>query len=484
MNVPFERLLVRPTADRLVAVLCEAARATGQVALAQLLSEEFWRDLLAKADARPQGRFQWAQEGPERYSASGFVGLAWWTDPQGGRHWRVCGGDDTHRHFLRAPEEPRPPLWHVYPDRLFRRTREGQSAWLAACDCGACGPPEALAWMGPYCGPCHDRREEALVPLPAPAPRTFDFSPRPVQAVAFAPDGSALAVAREGGPLDYLDLRTGEARELCVAADRAGFPCLAFSPDGRLLAAADPAKTGVLLLTLEGEEAGLLRWSWADPEVRGLAFAPDGRTLAACGGEGAEVWRNGPECRWSREPLRSTPTARSLAYSPDGRTLAVGTSLGRVQLLDTGSWRERADFDTGARRHEAVLFLDFTPDGRRLVLLTGSADPVPGQRSGMQARAWDLGRGLELRCGELPYVSTAALSPDGRYLASVVHDEQHSPAAVAFWEVASGRECCALEWDPEDLVRCLDFAADGRTLVTGSQKGTLTLWPWRELLEA
>jgi WD40 repeat protein len=36
--------------------------------------------------------------------------------------------------------------------------------------------------------------------------------------------------------------------------------------------------------------------------------------------------------------------------------------------------------------------------------------------------------------------------------------------------------------DPGRLVRYLAFAPDGNTLATGSENGTLELWPWRDLL--
>src|SRR5262245_23186420 len=84
--------------------------------------------------ARPEGRLQGGP--PGRMAA-----LSWWTDPAGRRHVLVVSGE------LDDVEDLRPPLAHVYPERLFARRAGGVTAWLAACSCGAVGEPAALGWM-------------------------------------------------------------------------------------------------------------------------------------------------------------------------------------------------------------------------------------------------------------------------------------------------------------------------------------------------
>ncbi len=114
-----------------------------------------------------------------------------------------------------------------------------------------------------------------------------------VRAVAFAPRGKPglLATANLGGSIKLRDPETGEViRAIPGAADQLG--CLAFTPEGRSIAAAGKGKviriwdvaTGQELLALEGHQA----------QVNALAFAPDGSALASCSHDGAvKLWYAG-----------------------------------------------------------------------------------------------------------------------------------------------------------------------------------------------
>jgi hypothetical protein len=492
MPDPIDRLLVRPSDGELAAACREAAGASGRLGRLRQLHDGFWPSLFSAIAQTPEGRRQWEQERPQRYGGAAYVVLAWWTDPHGGRHYRVCGGDTTgggpHRHHCRSPEDARPPLWHVYPDRLFHRRQAGRGAWLAACACGVVGPPAALAWTGPCCGPCHDRREEALLPPPEPAPGLLDFGGRPVQAVVFAPGSAALAVAACDRHIYHHDLSSGERRALWVGGgDDKDFSCLAFSPDGQTLAVGDPEDMMVHLLACDDREgegyerSEELDWLLGD-EIKSVTFAPNGRSLVACG-EAVKVWRKGRAEGWAGEWDLTLEDGRAAAYAPDGRTLAVGGADGRVRLFDTRRWGERhSGFRAPTQPEEQVLFLDYLSEDRLLVL-TGFPIGMALYRP-LRVGIWDLTSCKEVGHGSIPHAGLAALAPGGRFLAWVAQDFQHSPAALTFWDVAARREHFTLEWDPEDLVRDLAFAPDGQTLATAHASGTVKLWPWRALIEA
>jgi WD40 repeat protein len=144
---------------------------------------------------------------------------------------------------------------------------------------------------------------------------------------------------------------------------------------------------------------------WRD-SLRALAFSPDGRTLAAhFWGHTIRLWDVGTgttltDLRKRRRLCVRSPTG-ALAFSPDGRTLAVVVG-DEVRLWDLPARRLR----TTIEGHRGLVWgLTFTPDGRTL-LTTGNDgtvrtwDPATGQPRA--AFDWGIGK-----------VYALALAPDG-----------------------------------------------------------------------
>ena len=112
-------------------------------------------------------------------------------------------------------------------------------------------------------------------------------------------------------------------------------PSLAFSPDGRLIAAAvlergfqvRDARSGKLVARLP-----------SDDRARSVAFAPDGELLAA-----GQLRRHGAalgdrQLEAARPPLEGHEgRVLTLNFSPDGRTLASSSEDGTVLLRDVAT---------------------------------------------------------------------------------------------------------------------------------------------------
>jgi WD40 repeat protein len=108
---------------------------------------------------------------------------------------------------------------------------------------------------------------------------------------------------------------------------------VAFSPNGRTLAAGDNSGDVRLWDTASGQETHTLSEGSA---VSGVAFDKDGRTVAVADDSGnVGLWdgSNGQET----DSFAEGGSVNSVAFSPDGRTLGVGEG-GETKLTDRSAW--------------------------------------------------------------------------------------------------------------------------------------------------
>lgn len=470
MDEAHNRLLLDPPRDALAAALAAAGGARPRPAL------------LDEIASRREGR--WQLDG---------ASAAWWTDRLGRKLVRVCGA--AGRHHSRMDEDPRPPLWHVGPARVYRVRRPGgEPRWLACCACGEVGLPEEIAWTGVRCGGCHDKREEGLA---VEEPPGLVEVGRAIHGLAFV-EGGRLAVSSEGRQLELLH-STGEGEELYVGAepgdDWEQLRPLAATEDGRWLAAVDPQAEVVWLWRLGPDEReAQVPLAMIDAEIEepalGLAFAPDGRFLAMCqpGGR-VMIWERAGD-RWevyrdlNTAPDRDGP-ATSIAFLHGHPGLAVGRRSGVVTFLELGHDRRSGRVRVAGR--EEVAYLAQPPDGRHLVVLTYPDEGDPA-RTMMTVplrgtlRLWGFAAQSEVHAHDLLPPSLVAMSPAGRHLAWVMHHPERSPAEVVFWDVEQWRGAGSLEWDSEDVLTALAFSPGGDEVATGSASGAVKWCPWRRLL--
>ncbi|HEV3229754.1 MAG TPA: WD40 repeat domain-containing protein, partial [Solirubrobacteraceae bacterium] len=235
---------------------------------------------------------------------------------------------------------------------------------------------------------------------------------------ALSPDGRLVVAGGTGtrpvgetGVLRVWDLLTGRARTLrsrrqalgdFVRAERRlhhgklppgtsitppGVDAVAFSPDGRLVAAGDNVGTG-LVYTAAG---GLVARLYGDPgvstsdfesfdDVRDIAFSHDGRYVVTAGARGASrIWAASSGSLVAT--LRGSSPVQSAGFSADGTLLVTGTEDGRARVWQLSN-----------RKLAAVLAGHLNPVRRTEFSPTGSSGPgeqvvtaAPGDTS---ARLW------------------------------------------------------------------------------------------------
>jgi WD40 repeat protein len=281
-----------------------------------------------------------------------------------------------------------------------------------------------------------------------------------VNGLAFSSDGAWLASAGGDGTLKIRDSWTGTVLQTFPAHTDA-VVSVAFHPDGKHLASRGVDRTvKVWDLTATGQPV------FTEPcnAVRKfgtaytVAFSPDGRYLAAATDGVVKVWD------WkNRQLLHDLPGNNfhsiPVAFSRDGR-LATGAFREDLKLWDPGTGVLLRTVH--AHRGDPVSALAFSPDGE--CLASASFDrtvKLSNSRTGEVLHSFDMHTGN---------VECVAFSPDGRRLASGGEDK-----TVRVWDATTGREVLGLRGHT-DRCGCVAFSPDGRRLASTSSDGTIRVW--------
>jgi WD40 repeat protein len=193
------------------------------------------------------------------------------------------------------------------------------------------------------------------------------------------------------------------------AEEMLGVRCVAFSPDGKLLAAGtgEPKQRGTVTLWNVATRARVWRHT-EDTGVPAVAFAPDGRTLAvAVYGNAARLFD--VATGEVKTTLPHPKEVRAVAFSPDGKLLATACWDKLVRVWDVATSAEKV---TCRGHRDRIFSVEFSPDGR-LLLSAGGDDG---------AKLWDAASGAEKRTFKHYYMPCARFSPEGRWVITGSYD--------------------------------------------------------------
>ena len=287
----------------------------------------------------------------------------------------------------------------------------------------------------------------------------------PVTSLAFSPNQKWLLVGTYR-QIQYWNLETG-ARERILKGASENVTALAFSPDGKTLAAAGgiPTEKGEVLL-YDLETGRLLQTLNQHSDiVYALDFTKDGKRLVTASGDKTlRLWNlsTGETIKTMKEHADSVYAVKC---APDG-TRIVSTGVDRsLKVWDALTGKPLFSF-SGRAHNDTAYALAFSPDGKRM--LTSGGDKT--------AKLWTLGVDAESskEFRQLQEhdkaVFTAVFSPDGSMIATGSADK-----TVSLWSGVGGGHLRTLT-GAKDWVYAVAFAPDSRYVVAGTYDGELLLW--------
>jgi RNA polymerase sigma factor (sigma-70 family) len=366
----------------------------------------------------------------------------------------------------RGPVEPHPPALDVYGDPLpdgasgrlgtVRFRGSARVSGLAFAPGGKVLASSGIAGFGICLWDATTGRPLHRLGVP------FISESRP----AFAPDGQTLVATGkfrgQANKLYLFEVATGRERRRLEGAAGASLDCVAFSPDGRTVAAGESGgpNPAVVLWDVVADRV-VRRLEGHTDLIRSVAFSPDGKLLASgADDQTVRLWDIAAGNELRRLPEHGKPVG-AVAFAPGGTVLASVDGDGVLRLWDvaTGKTLRQFQADTGVIRTFA-----FSPDGK--VLATGE------EGSGM-VRLWDAAAGKELRRWPAShrYVSGLAFTPDGNVLATAGKWDH----AIRLWEAATGKELQPVAGHT-GMVEWLRFTADNRTMLSGGRDSKVLEW--------
>ena len=208
--------------------------------------------------------------------------------------------------------------------------------------------------------------------------------------------------------------------------------------------------------------------------INDIKFSPNGRQFAVATSIG--IWMYDAHTGEELALLAVLPgegrMVATIAFSPDGRTLASGEFDGVGRLWNVLTGRPIATFkEVTSPRYTGLTTLVFSENGKELMGATTREISV-----------WKLGEDIKQlttlqleKANTVRPITSALISPDGRFLAAQLTDWKNKNFQIQLWETATGKLSHTLTGHTR-WIKSIAFSADSKTLVSGDAHETIRLW--------
>jgi WD40 repeat protein len=290
-----------------------------------------------------------------------------------------------------------------------------------------------------------------------------------VECVAYSPDGNLLASGGADGTVRLWDTQTYRELTPLIGEKRSN----ATSPQ--------PARTQASNRSAPAAPS-------ANQLIPAIAFAPRGDKLAVLRGSGGlQLWEIATRKMVYSLTIPNAAAITCFAFSPDGRTLAAAGRRPEVTLWNVENREVIATFKVDGGWVNAVAF---SPDGKILAAageFEGAAQVTLWKVASRQKRvALKRSKPAVPGSGILPdhflvgigQLTSTAFSPDGKLLAcgfGYSIDHGNGETIVVVWDVESGTERWTLSGH-QSAIQSVRFSVDGQRIVSASKDGTVRFW--------